>query len=107
DVHDVVAMFELQRIDDVLTTRCELLDNALVAADGATVELVVSEDGESRLRNLEAGFDRALHERGDPCLGCFDERVHDSCGQAAVGKHISGTVDQACAGGDHHHPPAL
>ena len=72
-VHDVVARLQLQRVDDVAASRCELLHEALVAADRTPVELGLGEHRELRVRRLEPALELGQHDVRDAGLRWIED----------------------------------
>ena len=93
-VHDVIAGFELQRVDDVAAAVRKLLDLARVVACCTSVELGLAQHRQLRLAQLEAGLDGCLHEVRDAEFGIRWEGVDDATGEIVLGKHGCRPLDE-------------
>lgn len=94
-VHDVVPRRELQGIDDVAAARGELLHDAVVAADGAPVEVALGEDRELRLSEEEPRLECRDGRDRDSRFGDLRHRVRGAGGQTALRQNVARSVDEA------------
>ena len=107
-VHDVVAGLQLQRVDDVAASRCELLDDALVAADRAAVELGLGEHRELRVRRPRSrARARDSTTWATPGSGATEHLVDLARRDPALGEHIARALDEAGSGCRDHDAPAV
>ncbi|CAB4561927.1 unannotated protein [freshwater metagenome] len=107
-VHDDVAGFKLQRVDDVLASLAsETFRAAIVVGRRAPVELAFGQQCERGIRDFEAVLEVGLHQIGDALFEAVRQGIHNSTGQCVLGEHLLRAFDEAVSGSRDDNRPTV